>query len=540
MHETVLRVLVVAFALLMSPRDNPGQTEKDGILLQTHEERVMRDTAWLDTEEEVSSSLDVPLSIAPRFDKQLKEIQEKCLTTEKAIRPHDEFKLVDKNQTEPQVKKDSDGNQEEQTFQNQGSEGWGQDLLWYMWNIFSLISALHCLGKYLQSKSMVWPFCADKVRLPDHDTLLRFHSKHLPQKNLWEEEFLDGFTNDLLASIRVVCERQGGMSIQDFRFTDVSDVIVPLIPLEPHKIQCLLRKDETSMQPCGQVKMLANESCYCQSSDADDDTVCLLHGETGTTTRADSFAHLCVKNSSFLSKSQTLRWFRGTLKQAWAQISHKYDFKVTINYLDTPCSLVILFKSGRKLSLKLNPVVKLSCYAHLCIADFPENSDSLWTLSLDGYEDTLLDYFSQQLPDEACHMRALEIARFLHRRQVAVTGACALTDQHFKTALIHILFRTKPTQWQSNQIAARLRDLLVFLEESLLTKSLHHAVVGTRSAHGAPQLPAQLTLAKSVNLFHPLVAHECVYRHTLSHYREILQNSHMLILDYVGERCFSQ
>ncbi|KAM9792617.1 inositol 1,4,5-trisphosphate receptor-interacting protein [Neosynchiropus ocellatus] len=542
MHQTLLRVLVVAFGLLISSRDDPELKEKDDIILQTHDERMMSDTVWSDKEvEEVSSKL---LNIAPRWDKQLKGIQkEKCLSTEKVIRRDDEVKLVETNQTALQVKKEKEGNKEEQMFQHQSSEGWGRDLLWCMWNILSFVSALHCLEKYLQSKSMVLPFSADKVRLPDHATLLRFYSKHLHEKNLWEEEFLDGFANDLLASAKVVCERHGGMSIQDFKFTDVSDVIVPLIPLEPYKIQCLLRKDETTMQPCGQAKMVAGESipntCYCQASDADDDTVCLLHGETGNK-RADGFAHLCVKNSSFLSKSQTIRWFRGTVRQAWAEISHKYEFKVTTNYLDAPCALVIQFKSGRKLSLKLNPVVKLNRYAHLCITHFPENSDSLWTLSLDGYEDTLLDYFSRQLPDEACHIQALEIARFLHRRQVAVTGACALTDQHFKTALIHILLRTKPTQWQSNRIASRLRDLLVFLEDSLQTKSLHHAVVGNRSAHSALRLPAQLTQAKSLNLFHPLAAHECIYRHTVSHYKEILQSSHMLILDYMDEKRFSQ
>lgn len=433
---------------------------------------------------------------------------------------------------------------------------WETDYLWYIWNTFSIISMIRLFRKYLgralqnkQEKTRPFPVTctAAEVPLPDSDTLLRFHSKCiqvLSDKKCWEDAFLEGFANDLFHAMRTVCDKNGSMVIEDFQMVDACDIIVPFSPSDPYSFQCLLWNNQGSdladMQVCGQIKLVENtvlNGCHCQSSDADD-MVCLLHCETEKvrTKTTDVCSDLCMKNSSFLSKSQVTRLFQGTIKQAWALISHKYEFQLSIRYIDAPGAIVVRFRSGKKISFTMNPVVKFNSDAYFFITPCtPTNLDTLWSLSLANYEDSFLKHISKRLPENSCHSQTLEIAYFLHRRQTALSGISALKDFHFKTALMHLLLTKDPSQWKPNYVACRLRDLLDFMEKSLEKKQLHHVLIGNPLTWNVIKLPAEFTQANAVNLFHPLVVHSCIYRSAVMHFQEILRNTHMLILDYVDQ-----
>lgn len=434
-----------------------------------------------------------------------------------------------------------------------------RDYLWYIWNTFSIISMIRFFGKFLWKKNPVtkeeaasFPVTctATGVPLPDSATLQRFHSKcvQVSSDKKWrEDEFLEGFANDLLDAMRTVTNRNGGMVVEDFKMTDVCEVIVPISPPDPYSFQCQLWNNHASdllpdMQVCGLIKLVENKKvqngCPCQSADADD-MVCLLHCATEklvTKTADVRDGLLCTKNSPFLSKSQVTRWFQSTIKQAWALISHKYEFELNIRYIDVPGALVIRFRSGKKISFSMNPVVKTNTDAYFFITPgSPNNLDTSWALSLTSYEDRFLEHISKKLPDNSCHIQTLEIAHFLHRRQTALSGSSAIKYFHFKTALMHLLLTKDHSQWKPNYAACRLRDLLDFMEKSLKKQLLHHVLIGNPSAQRVIELPAEFTQAKRVNLFHPLVVHNCIYRNAVMHFQEMLQNAQMLICDYVDQ-----
>nr|XP_019939324.1 PREDICTED: inositol 1,4,5-trisphosphate receptor-interacting protein-like [Paralichthys olivaceus] len=448
-----------------------------------------------------------------------------------------------------------------QMSENETSEkampDWQEDYLWYIWNTFSIISIIRFFRKYLRKNSMTQnesstfsaPCITGEVPLPDSNTLQYFHSEYVQasSKNKWREgEFLEGFANIMVEAMRVVCERDGGLVIEDCQLLDSRDIIVPLAPSEPYGFQCLLLNHQVSdllpeMQVCGQIKLVENKKiqndCPCHSSGADD-MVCLLHCENEKVERktTDVCEHpLCLKNTPFLSKSLVTRWFQSTIKQAWAQISHKYDFELSIRYIEAPGALVVRFRSGKKLCFSMNPVVKFNTDAHFYITHYsPSNLDTVWTLSLTLYEDHLLQCLSKQLPENSCHIQTLEIAHFLHKRQTALSGGCALKDFHFKTVLFHMLLTKDPSQWKPSHVASRLQDLLHYMEESLEKKLLHHVIIGNPATQKIMQLPAEFTQVKPVNLFYPLVVQNCIYRNTVMHFQEMLRNTHMLINDYVG------
>ncbi|XP_044047431.1 inositol 1,4,5-trisphosphate receptor-interacting protein [Siniperca chuatsi] len=652
MHDTLLRVFVVALGLLTYPWDDPGVEEWDDITtvgMQKHEERLLRGGEKLDHEmAPVSEEMTYADNKGPG-DQIPKEHQSSQHDTEKdkmsvladvTVAKQDsgedsaDYQLpegghfitnLDRQQnseSEPetalktsQIDHKQKGNlqldmknkqgedfqtdgsfrdpsrpqgqhenpEEKEVFSSKEQESplshlhtktsenetskkaiadWEKDYLWYIWNLFSIISMIRFFRKYLgrysqkkQEETRAFPVTctAAEVPLPDSETLQQFHSKciHTSSGNKWgEDEFLEGFANDLLDAMRSVCDRNGSMVIGDFQMVDVCDIIVPFTPPEPYSFQCLLWNNQASdllldMQVCGQIKLVENmkvpNGCHCQSPDADD-MVCLLHCETEKvktkiTDVCDGL--LCMKNSPFLSKSQVTRWFQSTIKQAWALISHKYEFELNIRYIDAPGALVVRFRSGKKLSFSMNPVVKFTDSHFFITPCSPKNLDTFWPLSLTNYQDSFLEHISKRLPENSCHRQTLEIAYFLHRRQTALSGSSALNDSHFKTALMHLLLMRDPSQWKPNHVSCRLRDLMTFIERSLEKKLLHHVLIGNPLTRNIIELPAEFTQASSVNLFYPLVVHNCIYRNAVLHFQEMLRNAHMLIHDYVDKCCNS-
>ncbi len=438
---------------------------------------------------------------------------------------------------------------------------WEEDYLWYIWNTFSIISMIRLLRKYIgraseikqeESRPSAVTCTAAEVLLPDNDTLQQFHSKcvQVSSDRKWREDFLEGFVKELLDAMRTVCVRNDGLVIEDFQMVDVCDIIVPFRPADPCSFQCLLWNNQASdlradMQVCGQIKLVENKKvqngCPCQDADTDD-MVCLLHCETEKVKTeiidvCDGL--LCMKKSPFLSKSQVTRWFQSTIKQAWALISHKYEFELNIRYIDAPGALVVQFRSGKKISFRMNPVVKFNTDAYFFIAPCsPNNLDAFWSLSLTKYEKLFLERLSKQLPANSCHNQTFEIALFLHNRQTLLSGSTALRGFHFKNALMHLLLTKDHSQWKPNCVAWRLRDLLDFMEKSLEKKLLHHVLIGNPLPQKVIELPAEFTQASTVNLFHPLVVHKCIYTNAMMHFQEMLRNAHMLIQDYV-DHCIS-
>eukprot|EP00064_Thunnus_orientalis_P006390 superscaffoldBa00000662_g6407 len=599
MQDTLLRVFVVTLSL-MRLWDDPGIEEGDNIILQKQEEWLLSEREKLDQEiapvnQEMTHTDDKgPLddvinvnkeqneaSVSKEFDQRVTEKDKMPDVTDTNQDSEEDEHFMDNNNSSLPEKSKTDTDQEDipqvevdmnndvfsskqqeatlshhtKTSDNETSENalsdWEKDYLWYIWNTLSIISLIRFFRKCLRRNPQMKQEEARNfpVPLPDSNTLQRFYSKCIQvslDEKCREGEFLEGFVADLLESMRSICDRNGGMLMEDFQMVDVCDIIVTFTPPEPYSFQCLLSNNQATdllpdRQVCGQIKLVENKKipngCPCQSSDADDDMVCLLHCENErvkTKIMDVCDGPLCMKNSPFLSKSQVTRWFQSTIRQAWTLISHKYEFELNIRYIDAPGALVVRFRSGKRICFSLNPVVKFNSDAHFYITPyFPSSLDTFWTLSLTIYEDRFLEHISKRLPENSCHIQTLDIARFLHKRQTALSGSSSLKDFHFKTALMHLLLTKDPSHWKPDNVACRLRDLLAFIQRSLEKKLLHHVLIGNPLNQRVIQLPAELTHVKPVNLFHPLVVHNCIYKNAVMHFQETLSNADMLIHDYV-------
>lgn len=395
----------------------------------------------------------------------------------------------------------------------------------------------------------------DKYVLSNFCDKCTYTSSH---ENSRVREFVEGFADDLLESLRSLCDREADMEVGDFvgigsMFESwkvckplTCDLLVPFSPPDPHSFQFYLWCSPSSdtppdMQGCGKIKVTRfgenEEGCLCGSANLGEDMLCLLHSRNDTL-KVDRSPEelLCSRNTPFLAKDQVMKWFQISVTKAWGRISHKYDFEVTFHNLDAAGALKIRFRSGKVIMLNIIPVVQLEDMDAYFVSHFPSDCDSspdpYWPVSFAVYERNLLKHFAKRLPQNSCHLHCLQIVTFLHRKQTGLTGKSGLTNYHLKTALLHLLLSTRPSAWGVESLEHRLRDVLGFLQRSLQEKRLHHALIGNNKVPEDIRIPLTVRRAEPINLFRSLVLQRELHAATVKHFHEMLRNAPALIQEY--------
>ncbi|KAK2824391.1 hypothetical protein Q5P01_021566 [Channa striata] len=371
-------------------------------------------------------------------------------------------------------------------------------------------------------------------------------------------EFVEGFADDLLESLRSICDRKADMEVGDFvgigsMFESwkvckplMCDLIVPFSPPHPYSFQFHLWCSPSSDMPpqrhvCGTIKVTKfsenEEGCLCGSANLGEDMLCLLHSRNDSH-KVDRSPDelLCSRNSLYLAKDQVMKWFQISVTKAWGRISHKYDFEVTFRNLDAAGALKIRFRSGKVIVMNIIPVVQLEDTDAYFVSHFPSDYESspdpYWPLSFAVYERNLLKYFGKRLPQNSCHLHCLQIVAFLHRKQTGLTGKSALTNYHLKTALLHLLLSKWHLDWGIKSMESRLKDVFSFLQRSLQEKRLYHVMIGNNKIPEEVDLPDAIRKAEPINLFRSLVLQAELYAATMRHYQQMLRNAPVLIHEY--------
>ncbi|XP_054654466.1 inositol 1,4,5-trisphosphate receptor-interacting protein [Dunckerocampus dactyliophorus] len=367
-------------------------------------------------------------------------------------------------------------------------------------------------------------------------------------------EFVEGFTDDLLESLRSVSDREADMEVEDFVGIGsmfecwqvckppACDLIVPFSPPDPLAFQVSLWCEPSSHTPpdkqgCGtiQVSLFGEQEggCLCGSANMGDDMLCLLHGKHERS--LDEL--LCSRRMPLLAKDQVMKWFQVSLTKAWGRISHKYDFEVTFRSLDAAGALKVRFPSGKSVMVNIIPAVQLVDTDAYLVSHFPSDcgspQDPFWPLSLAVYERNLLKHLTKHLPQHPCHLQCLQVVAFLHRKQTALTGGNALTDYHWKTVLLHLLLLKQTSIWTADRTECRLRDVLDFMHRSLREKNLRHVLIGNSRVPQELQLPQMIRKAEPINLFRSLVLRRDHYAATVHHLQEMMRNAAMLLQEYM-------
>ncbi|XP_077102298.1 inositol 1,4,5-trisphosphate receptor-interacting protein [Siphateles boraxobius] len=444
-----------------------------------------------------------------------------------------------------------------------------EDILsWYLWKILSLIPLFRVFKKFLergskpQRKTQRCLSISSVASNIDNKTLTIFHHQCVlvtPSYSWKTCEFVEGFVNDLLETVRNMSTAGSDMEIADFvgvgslyeqwasKKSIMCDIHIPIIPPQLYSFEFELLKESrgsSTNQYCCKVKMVkssASSICPCNNSNLDDDMLCLLHPDNKKGDRvAESYITdlLCQENSSYLAKTHVVKWFKTAIKKAWKEISHKYEFELIFQNWEYDGSLKVRFRSGPAppILFRVTPVVRFKDSEVHLISFLPSAtfSDTHWPMCFARYENTLLQHVTKTLPDNACHIHCLQILSFLHKHQTNLTGPCGLTSYHLKNALLHLLVN-KPSSWDPEQMVLRLNDLLTFLQQKIKAKVFYHALVGNPLIPTEIGFPKEFRAGKPINLFLPLLNNE-LYLKTNTHLLEMVRNLPVLIHEYGSVR----
>ncbi|XP_043911883.1 inositol 1,4,5-trisphosphate receptor-interacting protein [Protopterus annectens] len=402
-----------------------------------------------------------------------------------------------------------------------------------------------------------------KFPLPDKIVLSSFHERyfHMSSNEFSRtREFVEGFADDLLEALRSECNRETDMELEEcigvgsmyenWRVHKplMCDLIVPFAPPEPYCFRPIVwfqgKASSTDKAGYGKIRVTkGNEdssNCACGKTDLGEDMLCLIHSKNDQVKPNDGMeALLCCKNTQYLDANQVMKWFQIAVTKAWNTISRKYDFELTFRSLDSPGALKIKFKSGKFLAFNIIPVVQFEdsdayfmshAYSEVLLDENP--SSIYWSLSFAVYERRFLKSLTKKLPENSCHLSCLQILSFLHVKQCSLSGSSALSSYHLKTVLMHLLLSQPLTEWRAENIEARLRDMVRYLEKCLQEKRLYHFLIGNKQIPEEVGLPEIFRITEPLNLFRGFVLHRSMYKKTLDTFYEMLKNAAVLIKEY--------
>ncbi|KAL7845726.1 hypothetical protein AOLI_G00239180 [Acnodon oligacanthus] len=441
---------------------------------------------------------------------------------------------------------------------------------WYVWKVLSLISVIRLLRKLIASNSRTAGRASPimkskklsgtinisaKISFPDHKVLSCFYEEcvQIPphtRERVWD--FVEGFVDELLEAVRDTSNKGNDMQIGDFvgigslyelwatGKTVMCDLYVPITAPKSYSFDF-----ELDMPGCGRIKLVKVENtpngCPCNDG-MTEDMLCLIHPhkETNSVITDAVDGPLCQESTPYLAKTQVIKWFRKTISKVWEENSHKYEFELAFRNQAAPGALKVRLRSGQVLLFNITPVVQVKgsdMYLVSYLLNQHSFSDTHWPISLTSYENALLKHFTKSLPYNSCHIQCLQILSFLHKQQTQLTGKCWLTSYHLKITLLHLLLATDPLEWKNEQLAGRLTDMLMFLDQRLEARNFHHSLVGNPLVPSIIGLPKEVQLAKPTNIFHPLVSDGHLYLRTVQHLQELVKNAPVLIHDCVSMKC---
>uniref|UniRef100_H2ZWE1 ITPRIP like 1 n=1 Tax=Latimeria chalumnae TaxID=7897 RepID=H2ZWE1_LATCH len=386
-----------------------------------------------------------------------------------------------------------------------------------------------------------------------------FYRTHI-QKNIAPDptrvcEFVESLVDNLVEACRGICYREYDLLMEDCigigsmfdrwgcKEKSVYDVLVPLSPPENYSFKLEENLSDIPPDKRGSRRILVQSGCTCQLSVIQGEVLCLVHQKIKL---ADCYLTGCfletlLCSDDYLDAKKVQRWFQTMLQKAWGKIRHKYDFELTVR-LAAACNIQLEYKSGRRMNIALLPAVRFKdTHVYLVaqpsgMAVWNREPSIYWWECFALYEKRFLKQTAKALPENACHLRCLQVLTFLLER-CSKSKPPALHSYHLKTVLMHLLLLCPPVDWQAKHTADRLRDFLKHLGRYLDEKRLSHFLIGNCLLPTKVKLPSEFQNAEPVNLFRHFVLDREAYAQALTEYQEVMSLVNSVIPQCIEGEC---
>ncbi|XP_015267513.1 PREDICTED: inositol 1,4,5-trisphosphate receptor-interacting protein-like 1 [Gekko japonicus] len=363
-------------------------------------------------------------------------------------------------------------------------------------------------------------------------------------------DFVESFVNDLLEACRNYLPYQNTLPLlvncigvdsafegwhiqeEEEEKTKAFSVLVPVVPPKGHYFHLETSASEGTSSKHGHI--LVEMECVCKRERGD--VVCFLHHPEQTLSEDKQGAFLMdvLCTSSHLDVDKTIHWFQSLVRKAWKNISYKYNLDLLPKPSNTACKLNLAFRSGKTISVDIilgvqqgDSLVFLATQG----AEMDRSAGTVWQRTFAIQELLFFKRVNQQVPEESCHLKCLQIILYLKESNPSDGKNPVLTDYHYKTCLMHLLLFRPLSDWAREDIVQRLQDILLFMHTALQEKGLKHFLIGNVSLPIQIPMPKALRTAVPVNLFKHLAQDPNLHAEAMREFAEVVRQVWTLVTD---------
>ncbi|XP_003229308.1 inositol 1,4,5-trisphosphate receptor-interacting protein-like 1 [Anolis carolinensis] len=351
-------------------------------------------------------------------------------------------------------------------------------------------------------------------------------------------DFVESFVNDLLEEGRKALPHQNtlplmetcigvGSAFEGWHTQQLSKpftVLVPLLPPKGHSFQ--IESSDAQGGPGKHGHILVEMDCVCKRERLLGDVVCFLHHPDRELSEEGAFLLHILCTSSHLDVGKTVRWYQSLVVKAWKNLRVKYTLDFTLLPSATTCRMKLAFRSGRTILVDITLGVQQgdsSVYLVTHCDDANPAKGTVWLKTFAVQELLFFKWVGQRVPERSCHLKCLQILMYLRESSSPPNKNPVLTGYHYKTCLMHLLLLRPLSDWNPENLATRLQEILLFLHKALQEKYLEHFLIGNISLPIQIPMPQGLRSAEPVNLFSHLAADHGLHAEAVKEVAEIVE-----------------
>ncbi|XP_060643728.2 inositol 1,4,5-trisphosphate receptor-interacting protein-like 1 [Anolis sagrei] len=351
-------------------------------------------------------------------------------------------------------------------------------------------------------------------------------------------DFVETFVNDLLDEGRKTLPYQNTLPLMENcigvgsafegwhiqRLSKPFTVLVPLLPPKGHSFQ--IESSDAEGGPSKHGHILVEMDCVCKRQRLLGDVVCFLHHPDRDLSEEGAFLLHILCTSSHLDVGKTIRWYQNLVVKAWRNLRERYTLDLTLMPSATTCRLKLAFHSGRSVLVDITLGVQQGDSLVFLVThcgDANPTKGTIWLKTFAVQELLFFEWFGQRAPEWSCHLKCLQILMYLKGSGSPSGKNPVLTDYHYKTCLMHLLLLRPVSDWNPENLATRLQDILLFLHTAVREKYLEHFLIGNISLPIQIPMPQVLRSAEPLNLFDHLAANNGLHAKAIKEATEIVE-----------------
>ncbi|XP_069713212.1 inositol 1,4,5-trisphosphate receptor-interacting protein-like 1 [Phaenicophaeus curvirostris] len=270
--------------------------------------------------------------------------------------------------------------------------------------------------------------------------------------------------------------------------------------------------------PAGDPRIRVELECTCTGQQMEEKMICFLHhSQMDITKNQDpSLLHtLCT--GCYLDVHKTAHWFQNLTMSAWRDVPQLCRYSMKTLPSSQSCSLELTSASGKAFFIELIFGVRHGDSDIFLSSQAPDDTSTpstTWPVTYAAAEAKFFEYVARQIPAGRVHLKCL------HYCAHGLKGT-SFSIYAFKTAVMHLLTTIPLSDWHSNYLLLRLRDLMQYMLCCLKEKCLKHFFLGNENVPEEIRLPPSFRKAEPLNLFQPLTQDPAAYAEALRDFKQL-------------------